>query len=612
MRLDRRRLRVLLIVAAGVLAGALGLILNATGALDGAESIAVDQRFQIRGVHDVPDNVVVVGIDDTTLRELPNQPPYKRSLHAKVIDNLTAAGARTIAYDIQFSELTEALNETDAVVEAADHEDRVLLRAIAASKRVVLGTSDVLPSGEPNVLPDYEDAARGAVGSASFDDGHFTRVRYRIDGLPSLAVATVERATGRPLDPSVFGASGVWIDYHGPHTEGPQPPIPHLSFSSVLAGTFKTADVKDKVVVVGNEANRLGDVHPTPLGGFGMPGPEINANAISTLLRGVPLRDAGGWLNVLTLLGLVAAATLAALRRSALVGILVAAALIAAFLAIAQVAFNDGRILDVAAPVLATALAGLAGLIINYWLVARDRTRLRTAFARFVPAPIVDDVLHQAGKSGRLGGQRLYATVMFADLRGFTAAAERLPPETVIDVLNRYLTEMSNAVLDHGGTLVAYQGDGLMAVFGAPIEQADHADRALDTAREMRDVRLPRFNTWATSINIVDDFRMGIGLASGPVMSGNVGSERRLEYAAVGDTTNTAARLEALTKETPHMLLIADTTRAAASRAVPDLTAVGSFDVRGRQVPASVWTLAEMQVGPADADPTPPREDASN
>ena len=182
---------------------------------------------------------------------------------------------------------------------------------------------------------------------------------------------------------------------------------------------------------------------------------------------------------------------------------------------------------------------------------------------------------------------------MFADLRGFTAAAERMPPETVIEMLNHYLGEMSDAILDHGGTVVSYMGDGIMALFGAPIERLDHADRAVAAAREMRDVRLPRFNAWCAGRASGDTFRMGIGVASGPVMSGNVGSERRMEYAAVGDTTNIASRLQALTKETTASVLIADSTRAALTAAVADLAAVGALDVRGRQVPAAVWTLAE-------------------
>jgi len=135
-------------------------------------------------------------------------------------------------------------------------------------------------------------------------------------------------------------------------------------------------------------------------------------------------------------------------------------------------------------------------------------------------------------------------------------------------------------------------GDGIMALFGAPIERSDHADRAIAAAREMRDARLPAFNAWCAGRVPGEAFRMGIGIASGPVMSGNVGSERRMEYAAVGDTTNMAARLQALTKETEAMVLIADSTRAALTAAVADLEAVGALDVRGRQVPAAVWTLA--------------------
>src|ERR1700684_228230 len=116
---------------------------------------------------------------------------------------------------------------------------------------------------------------------------------------------------------------------------------------------------------------------------------------------------------------------------------------------------------------------------------------------------------------------------MFTDLRGFTSFAESLTPGGVIEVLNRYLSEMSDAILDHGGTLVAYMGDGIMAVFGAPIVQDNHADRALATAREMLEIRLPRFNAWLLESGLGAGFRMGIGLNSGSLMSGNVGSQRR-------------------------------------------------------------------------------------
>jgi adenylate cyclase len=184
-----------------------------------------------------------------------------------------------------------------------------------------------------------------------------------------------------------------------------------------------------------------------------------------------------------------------------------------------------------------------------------------------------------------------------------------MQPDQVIEVLNQYLSAMSDAILDHGGTLVAYMGDGIMAVFGAPIEQDDHADRAVAAAREMLAVRLPRFNEWMRSQGLGEGFRMGIGLNSGRVMSGNVGSERRVEYAAVGDTTNTAARIEGMTKGTPHQLLIADSTRSLLEEGDSSLRYVDEFEVRGREAKIKLWTLPDetsetsARTGPARPAP---------
>jgi adenylate cyclase len=162
----------------------------------------------------------------------------------------------------------------------------------------------------------------------------------------------------------------------------------------------------------------------------------------------------------------------------------------------------------------------------------------------------------------------------------------------VIEVLNRFLGEMSDAVLDNGGTLVSFLGDGLMAVFGAPLECDDHADRALAAAREMLTVRLPRFNEWLRE-QTPDSvgFVMGVGVSSGLFMSGNVGSERRLEYTAIGDTVNTASRIEAHTKEVPHRALFSDATRDLLTR--PDeLTLVGEVTLRGKAGSTRLWGFA--------------------
>jgi len=217
--------------------------------------------------------------------------------------------------------------------------------------------------------------------------------------------------------------------------------------------------------------------------------------------------------------------------------------------------------------------------------------RVRDLFARFVPEAVVEEVLEHADEDLRLGGERRTATVMFCDLRDFTTFAEARPPELVIDVLNRYLSAMSDVILGHGGTLIGFLGDGIIAVFGAPIEQGDHADRALNATREMVGEALDGFNGWLQEEDIGEGFRMGVGLNSGVIMAGNVGSERRLEYTVIGDTTNTAARLEAMTKDMPHMVLMSDSTRAMLTRSAPDLVEVDTREVRGRRVPVLLWTI---------------------
>jgi len=224
-----------------------------------------------------------------------------------------------------------------------------------------------------------------------------------------------------------------------------------------------------------------------------------------------------------------------------------------------------------------------------------ERQWVHDTFSRFVPEAVVEDVLARTDENRRLGAVRRVGTVLFGDLRGFTAFAESHEPDQVAEFLNRYLTEMSEAIMDHGGTLIAYMGDGIMAVFGMPIEQPDHADRSLAASHEMLFERLPRFNQWLSREGLGDGFRMGIGLSSGEVMSGQVGSERRMEYAAVGDTTNAAARLEKMTKGTPHSIFIAESTKESLHDAHDWLSYVDELTLRGREAPIRIWTFSSTQ-----------------
>ena len=237
-----------------------------------------------------------------------------------------------------------------------------------------------------------------------------------------------------------------------------------------------------------------------------------------------------------------------------------------------------------------------------------ERARVHDVFSRFLPEHVVEDVMARTDDDLRLGGVLTVGTVMFTDLRGFTTFSENRPPEIVIEALNRYFEEGSDAILEHGGTLVSYTGDGFLAVFGAPIEVEDHADRALAAARDMVDVRLPRFNEWLRSNGVGEEVRIGVGLNSGPFMSGNVGSLRRLEYTVYGDAVNTASRIEGLTKTHATPILVSETTRGALLRPAPDLRSVGTVEVRGRQSAVGLWAVDGGSSTPAAVSADRPAE----
>jgi adenylate cyclase len=573
----RRELALLLVVIA---AAAFAIIAHATHLMRATELQSVDARFSVRGTEPRPEDIAIVEVDDRTFSELEVQWPFPRSLHARVIDRLREDGARTIAVDIQFTEPT------------TERQDSALIESVARAGGVVLSTTETehgrsrIFGGEPVVHEIDARAANTVV--VPEPGGKIRKMRYEVDGLVTFGVATAEAATGEAIDPAAMEDDGdAWIDYRGPPGT-----IPHYSYSRVLRGEVPASAFRGKTVIVGASAPSLQDVHPTSTTGDElMPGPEVQANAAWTAEHGFPLSSSGLAVDLLLILLMAAGPAAATLRIKTLPALLVAVSLALVYLVAAQLCFDAGIVLPVFYPLLALTVSALGALAVNYVLNALERQRVHDTFARFVPAAVVSEVLARTDDDLRLGGMRRESTVLFSDLRGFTSFAESLPPDAVIEVLNRYLGEMSDAIMDHGGTLVAYMGDGIMAVFGAPLEQPDHADRALAAAREMLEVRLPRFNAWMAAEGMGRGFDMGIGVNSGTVMSGQVGSERRIEYTAIGDTTNTASRLEGMTKGSGHHLFVADSTRRALQAEVPDLELVGEHQVRGRTHAITIWSL---------------------
>jgi adenylate cyclase len=592
----RSRRSTILFALVAAISAAVPIVLYATDTLRGLELDTVNARFSTRGTEEPPDDLVIVKIDDVTSSDLNLRWPFPRSVHAGVIDRIAADRPKAIAYDVEF------------LGASTRKDDAALRRAITrAGKPVVLAATETDLRGRTNLLGG--DAVLRRIGarpaSALFpiDAGGTRRMRFQVNKLVTFAVATAEIADAETIEPSLFDGEPAWIDYYGPPNT-----IESLSLSRVYQGKVPKGFFRGKIAVIGPTAKSLQDLRETSTTGDDlMAGAEIQANAIQTVRRGLPLAEIPGWLDVVLIVLLALVAPLAMLRFGPALTAVIALAVGAAYALAAQLSFNGGWIIPVIYPLAALVIATVASLAIETVLGAIDRAVVRDRFARFVPKTVVDEVLARTDEDLRLGGEQRDATVMFSDVRGFTTFSESRTPAEVIEILNRYLAEMSGAILAHGGTLVSYMGDGIMAVFGAPIPQDDHADRALAAAREMLGPRLDGFNRWVREQGVEEGFRMGVGLNSGSVMSGMVGSDERLEYTTIGDTTNTAARLEGMTKATPHQLFLADSTRQSLTGDPGDLVFVDDFPVRGREATIRVFSIGDGggRTGPAPSSEAP-------
>jgi adenylate cyclase len=595
----QRRLRRLLFLLVGGLMTAIAVAAYLTHFSRELENQSVDARFTIRGTQTAPADIVIVDIDDKTFHDLQRRWPFPRAYQAGIANRLNRDGAKLIGFDIQFTEPSELGPE----------DDNALILACRRARTCVFADTEIGPKGQSLTFggPSGVRTARGEIGDGRYPqdaNGVYRRMAYSLaPPRVTFPIKLAERTIGRPIKASELGADRVWIDYSGP--EGT---FPRVSYSEVCncgkaKGRVKqTAPgfFKGKTVIIGSSSPVLQDIHPTSTDKQ-MGGPEIQANALATATRGFPLQDSPEWLDLLLIALMGAIAPLFGLRMK-LWGLAVAGVAGVAYTVATQVAFNSGEVLSFIYPMSALLLSSAGSLSVHYVTEAYERERVRGIFSRFVPESVVGEVLAQAD-GARLGGVGRYATVMFSDLRGFTSFAEQLEPDQVIRILNRYLTAMvDDAIIPHGGTLVDYMGDGIMAVFGAPIEMDDHADRALAAARDKLR-QLEKFNRWMhDEFGFDRSFRMGIGLNSGRVMSGNVGSEKRLAYTAIGDTTNTAARLEGMTKGTDLMMFMAESTKDALSAQPEDLAFVGEYEIRGRVEKLAIWSVGESRKDHDDGD----------
>jgi len=344
-------------------------------------------------------------------------------------------------------------------------------------------------------------------------------------------------------------------------------------------------DVRGKHVVFGFSAPGLKDLRSTPMGGD-YPGPEVYATMLDNLLAGDFLRDAPSaavWLWMLALA--LAAGVASASSRNGWQSGLAAVLLIPLPTLAGLAAWKAGLVLPVAGASAGVVVALLGGAIVNFVLEGRQKKFIKGAFKHYLSAEVIEQIMRNPD-SLKLGGERRELTIFFSDLQGFSGISERLGPEDLTKLLNDYLTDMTDIILEEGGTLDKYEGDAIIAFWNAPLVQPDHAVRAVRASVRCQRKLAERRAEFEQRTGAV--LKMRIGLNTGPVVVGNMGSRERFDYTVLGDAANLASRLEGANKALGTYLMIAESTWAQTKGVFPGRE-LGRLTVVGRKTPVRVF-----------------------
>jgi adenylate cyclase len=343
---------------------------------------------------------------------------------------------------------------------------------------------------------------------------------------------------------------------------------------------------KDRIVVVGATASGTFDVFPVPFPGS-TPGSHIHASAIDALLEGRTIGPASA--------GTATAGTLIVALAVGLTGAFVAPwilAVIATAIGLLVVWFSVGWFAGgvwtpLVQPLLAIGLAFVGQLAWQYFVEGREKRQVKKLFSRYVPKDVYDQLMADPNRAA-LGGRRRTMTVLFSDVRGFTAMSEKATPEEVVSQLNEYFSRMVQVLFDHRGTLDKFVGDMVMGLFGAPLDDPDHAEHAVQTAIAMSKALDELNREWSAAGRPVLD--IGIGISTGEMVAGNIGSEAIMSYTVIGDRVNLGARLESLNKDYGTRIIISETTREALKGRY-DIHPLGEVVVKGKSRPVAIYEV---------------------
>jgi adenylate cyclase len=344
---------------------------------------------------------------------------------------------------------------------------------------------------------------------------------------------------------------------------------------------------RDTIIVVGATASATHDVFTTPVAGK-MGGLEVHANVVDSILTGRTIEPAARVAGI--------ALTVASAIFAGVLGVFLGPWLTFAATALAAAAvcgatfwqFVSGTWYPLVVPLLALSLTAVGDVAYEYFVEGREKRRVKKIFSQFVSRDIYQQLLENPA-GANLGGHRRQMSVLFSDIRGFTTISEQGQPEAIVAQLNEYFSRMVPIVFAHKGTVDKFVGDMIMALFGAPLDDPDHADHAVQTALAMSDGLAKLNREWRARGRPPLD--IGIGINTGGMVAGNLGSADIMSYTVIGDEVNLGARLESLNKQYGTRIIISEATRAAL-RGQYDVRALGDVVVKGKTVPVRVYSVA--------------------
>ncbi len=355
------------------------------------------------------------------------------------------------------------------------------------------------------------------------------------------------------------------------------------------------ATFKDGLVFIGATAVGLKDVFAVPLGATGaMAGPHIHANVADMILSGRVIHRLSPWLCVLLALLVSVGARCAVMPARVTLGLAGAVAVLGAVYLGGLLAFGRGLWVPLVPATLGWVLATGGGFAYQYVVEGREKRQVRSLFSRYLSKDVYDQVLANPSLA-ELGGKRRYMSVLFSDMRGFTTLSERGDPEALVQQLNEYFSRMVDVVFDNRGTLDKFVGDMVMALFGAPLDDEDHAEHAVATAVAMVTALEDLNRGWAAEGR--PTLGIGIGVNSGEMIAGTIGSRQVRSYTVIGDAVNLGARLESLNKEYRTSIIISDATRKLL-RTPRTLRPLGSVVVKGKSIAVDIFEVV-VDVGPS-------------